>query len=535
MEENTELESIELTKIEQKQKKKLVNEFKKTYTKSEIASFSRKEVFYLTHPRSYLKRYFKVSTDESLDSIIFTREYLARAKQFPPNSGKYRVWIVNAGRGFGKTWVGAQELIYKIMYEGVKRTSIIGRTFDEAINVMVLGQSGILALAPENFKPDFKNNKLYWPNGAITLIYSAEKPDSMRGIQNEFVWADEVAAYRYPEIIDQMILGLRLGKSPCAVFTTTPRPVKWFKYYLKKCTDGEKGYFLTNGSTFENKSNLAEDFITDIISSYPKGSLMAEQELYGKVVDESADALFKLSIITEHRVPSDYVIDYDKFFDEIIVAIDPSVTANAKSDLAGVVVVGRGFDNHYYVIKDASGVMKTEAWSKLAVELYHKYNATKIVAEVNNGGDLVENAIKAYDPYVKYESVRATRGKKLRAEPISSLYFHGTVHHIGYFDHLETEMCGFSGLEGEKSPDRMDALVWGLTKLLEKGRSSFLQFVKNKLKEEEIEKQKKEMEKNNKANKGKEPVAEIKNDVQIEVIKKEEKPAKKTKWSVLLE
>lgn len=472
---------IELNFKEKILQKALIVKLKAKYTQKQIANLSPSEIFHAIHPVEAVDRFIASLTQEQYYNIFLSREFLARPKQLPPNNGKYRLWIINAGRGFGKTWVGAQELIHKIRYEGAMRTSIAGRTMTEAINVMVLGQSGILSLCPPDFQPEFKNDQLYWPNGAVTLIFSAEKPDSARGIQNEFIWFDEVAAYRYPDFIDQMMLGLRLGSCPGAVFTTTPRPVDWFKKYIKRAQSGEKGYFLTNGSTFENSGNLAKEFIVDILASYPEGSLLAEQELYGKIVEENADALFKLSNIDKNRVPKEFNID----FSEIVVAIDPSVTANANSDLAGLVVVGRGVDDHYYVIEDASAVMKTEAWSQKAVELYYKYSADVIVAEVNNGGDLVEMAIKGFDPYVNYESVRASRGKKKRAEPISSLYLHNVVHHIGVFKELESEMCEYSGLEGEKSPDRMDALVWGMTQLLKKGRSSFMRFIHNKVYGEE--------------------------------------------------
>lgn len=465
---------IELTKKEEFEHKKLLKQAKGS---GDWHSISLKEKVFRSYPKSALKRWIEGLPEVEYNKIFYNRDFLARPKQLPPNNGKYRLWIVNAGRGFGKTWVGAQELIHKIRYEGVKRTSIAGRTLTEAINVMVLGESGILNQCPPDFQPEFKNDQLYWPNGAVTLIFSAEKPDSARGIQNEFIWFDEVAAYRYPDFIDQMMLGLRLGKAPGAIFTTTPRPVDWFKKFIKRAQKGEKGYYLTNGSTFENKGNLAKEFIVDVIASYPEGSLLAEQELYGKIVEENADALFKLSNIDKNRVPEDIDIE----FNEIVVAIDPSVTASATSDLAGIVVVGRGVDNHYYVIEDASGVMKTEAWSRKAVELYHKYSADVIVAEVNNGGDLVEMAIRAYDPYVNYEKVTASRGKKIRAEPVSNLYFKDFVHHIGCLKELENEMCDFTGADGQKSPDRMDALVWGITHLFKKGRSSFMQFISNKL------------------------------------------------------
>lgn len=529
---------LKLTKEEQFAHKKMVMELKNDANRSLM---SRYEIFIRSYPKKVIKKWIESLSEEEFYAIFYDRDFIARPKQLPPNSGKYRVWIVNAGRGFGKTWVGAQELIHKIRYEGVMRTSIAGRTFVEAINVMILGESGILNLAPPDFQPTFKNKQLVWPNGAVTLVFSAEKPDSARGIQNGFVWFDEAAAYRYPDFYDQMMLGLRLrgtNYQPGAVITTTPRPVGWFKKLIKRCQDGEKGYYITNGSTFENRSNLATEFIVDILASYPKGSLLAEQELYGKVVEENADALFKMSLINKYRVYSGaYIIsdqdDTPKLgfknninFKEIVVAIDPSVTANAKSDLAGLVVVGLGEDDHFYVIEDASGVMKTEVWSLRAVELYHKYSADVIVAEINNGGDLVENSILSVDPYVNYETVRATRGKKIRAEPVSSLYHHGRVHHIGYFDNLEAEMCGFTGAEGEKSPDRMDALVWGITKLMDKGKDGFLGFIKKKLLDEE------EKVRLNKIKSGE--VKENEDEVKEKVNKNKLKPESKSVWGALI-
>lgn len=362
-------------------------------------------------------------------------------------------WLILAGRGFGKTRTGAEWVRSEIRTNNY--VNLIGATADDARDIMIEGESGILAICPHNERPEYKKSerKLIWPNGSVSLIFTADEPERLRGKQHCKLWADELAAWRYPESWTQAKLGLRLGKNPQACITTTPKPTAIIKEIA-----ADVSTVVTRGTTYDNKANLAPSFFSQIIKSY-EGTRLGRQELNAEILDDNPNALWNRTNIDTYRVSEAPELK------RIVVAIDPAVTSNEDSDLTGIVVAGVGDNQHAYILDDKSLQASADVWARLAVNLYREYHADRIIAEVNNGGDLVEMVIKTVDPNISYKEVRATRGKTRRAEPISALYEQGRVHHVGSFPKLEDEMCEFDPVNYDKSPDRMDALVWALTEL----------------------------------------------------------------------
>ena len=277
----------------------------------------------------------------------------------------------------------------------------------------------------------------------------------MRGPQFHRAWVDELAAWRYnQEAFDQLMFGLRLGKNPQCVITTTPKPINLIKELIDR-----KDVIITKGNTFENKDNLAETALSMLKDRY-EGTNLGRQELYAEIIEEYEGALWNTRMIDETRINE----DDERELKQIIVAIDPAVTANENSDETGIVVVGKDYNEAYYVLEDLSGRYSPDKWARKAIDCYYEWGADRIVAEVNNGGDLVERLLRSIDYNIPYRSVRATRGKLTRAEPISALYEQKRVHHVGYFSELESQMCSYTG-ETRPSPDRLDALVWGMTEI----------------------------------------------------------------------
>ena len=376
----------------------------------------------------------------------------ARDNQKIPQ-GDWTYWLILAGRGFGKTRTGAEWVRQSVKTS--KYVNLIGATADDARDIMIEGESGILAICPYDERPEYKKSerKLLWPNGATSLIFTADEPERLRGKQHEKLWADEVAAWRYPESWVQAKLGLRLGKHPQACLTTTPKPTAIIKEIAS-----DKATVVTRGTTYDNKANLAPSFFSQIIKSY-EGTRLGRQELNAEILDDNPNALWNRSNIDTYRVSEAPELM------RIVVAIDPAVTSNEDSDLTGIVVAGVGHDQHAYVLDDKSLQASADVWARLAVKLYREYEADRIIAEVNNGGDLVQMIIRSVDPNVSYKEVRASRGKTRRAEPIAALYEQGRVHHVGSLPKLEDEMCEFDEVNYTKSPDRMDAMVWALSDL----------------------------------------------------------------------
>jgi phage terminase large subunit-like protein len=341
---------------------------------------------------------------------------------------------------------------------------------------MVEGDSGILARANPRFKPVYQPSKrrLTWPNGAIATVYSADKPDRLRGPQHDLIWGDEAAVWRYgPEVWDMAMFGLRLGANPRAIITTTPKPVKLIRDLL--AMQG-KGVEVTRGSTYENRSNLARAFIERIITRY-EGTRLGRQELLAELLEDVPGALWTRSQIEKLRV---IVIPP---LSRVVVAIDPATSNDEKSDETGIIVAGVGQDDgHGYLLADYSGRYSPTQWARKAIAAFRLWKADRIVAEVNNGGDMVESTLRSVDDAIPYRHVYATRGKAIRAEPISALYEQGRVHHVGTFAELEDQQCSFTIDYDRKvmgcSPDRMDAAVWALTELMDtKGFEGWIKYM----------------------------------------------------------
>lgn len=404
-----------------------------------------------------------LTPEEALD-LIYSWRVWARPEQIAPD-GDWDVWLINAGRGFGKTRSGA-EWVHEQIDDGVMRIALVGRTAADCRDVMVEGESGLLATAHPLYMPRYESSKarVIWPNGAIAKMFSAEEPEALRGPQHEKAWCDETGAWRYAqETWDQLQMVLRLGKHPQAVVTTTPRPTPVIKSLLAdKFVQGNGGTIVTGGSTYANKSNLAKSFIRKLLKKY-EGTRLGRQELHAELLDDNPGALWKRPVIDDLRVSK--IPDLVR----IVVAVDPAVTAELTSDETGIVVAGLGSDGHGYVLDDKSILDSPAVWAKEVVAAYRKWKADRIVAEVNNGGDLVETNIRTVDRDVAYRAVHASRGKAIRAEPISALYEQGRVHHVGSFPKLEDELCDWDPTSSKRSPNRLDALVWGLTELMLEG------------------------------------------------------------------
>jgi len=385
----------------------------------------------------------------------------AREKQLPPDEDFF-IWLILAGRGWGKTRTGAQDIALYALRNPNTNCAVVAPTFGDLRRVCFGGPSGLLSLIPDDcYENNFGTNgfsssvcEIRLRNGSKITGYAAVNPERLRGPQFHRAWCDELAAWQYPEAFDQLMFGLRLGNKPQCVITTTPKPIKLIKDLIIR-----KDVAVTKGSTFENQANLAQSALEMMRERY-EGTALGRQELYAEIVDDVEGALWSLSMIEEQRLPK----DTEKELTQIMVAIDPAVTAGEDSDETGIMVVGKDRSNNFYVLEDLSGRHTADNWGKIAVRAYYEWEADRIIAEVNNGGDLVERLIRSIDTNVPYRSVRASRGKMLRAEPIAALYEQRRVHHIGVFEELETQMCTYVG-QVKPSPDRLDALVWGLSEL----------------------------------------------------------------------
>lgn len=385
------------------------------------------------------------------ETLRWCWEFWARPEQLPP-VGDWGVWLILAGRGFGKTRTGA-EWVRSSIHQGFNLVNLAGATADDARDVMIEGESGILSICPNDERPRYlkSDRKLLWPSGATSLIFTADEPDRFRGKQHQRLWADEVAAWRYAEAWDQAMFGLRLGRDPMSCVTTTPRPTDLIKTLIK-----DPDTFTTTGSTYDNKVNLAPKFFSKLIKKY-EGTRLGRQELMAQILDDNPEALWQRSLIDKLRVrmTGDLV--------RVVVAVDPQ--AGTEGAETGIIVCGLGRNGHGYVLDDMTVKGTPAEWGTAACVAYDKYKANYIIAENNQGGTMVEHTIHTVDPHAKYKGVRATDGKRTRAEPVAALYEAGMIHHVGSFAKLEDQQCQWTPSD-KVSPDRMDALVWGFTELM---------------------------------------------------------------------
>jgi phage terminase large subunit-like protein len=335
---------------------------------------------------------------------------------------------------------------------------------------MVRGESGILACCRRDERPQFHATdlRLEWPNGAVSMLFSAEEPDRLRGKQHMKLWCDELAAWRQPDAFDQAMLGLRLGGKPQAIITTTPRPSK-----IIKTLAAGKDTIVTRGSTFDNKAHLARAFFERITARY-QGRAIGRQELFAEIVEETPGALWSRSLLERQRVAPDAA---PKEFAEIVVAVDPPARSGSKSDECGLIVAAKGENGLFYVLADLTSQGETPgAWGARVGAAFRNFKANRVVAEINQGGDMVTEVLRQSEPNLPVHAVHATRGKFLRAEPIATAYERGLVFHIGSFGKLEDQLCALTPDFDRRamgfSPDRADALVWALADLLGVGRGS---------------------------------------------------------------
>lgn len=349
------------------------------------------------------------------------------------------------------------------------QVAVVVPTFGDVRRVAFGGVSGIMKWLPreclmggsgKGYNVSASEITLY--NGSKIMGFSATEPDRLRGPQFHRAWCDEIAAWRYQDTFDQLMFGLRLGDNPQCVITTTPKPNQIIRTLIKR-----SGTVITRGSTFENESNLAPAAIEQLREKY-ENTRLGRQELHAEILDDTEGALWSYNGIDATRVGKQTAPELSR----VIVAIDPAVTNNESSDETGIVVAGMGVDGRYYVLEDASDKLSPDGWGRKAIDCYYNWQADRIVAEVNNGGDLVERLLRTIDNSVPYTPVTASRGKITRAEPIAALYEQKKVSHAGSFSELEDQMTTYVGGSG-KSPDRLDALVWALTELSQSSGTAY--------------------------------------------------------------
>jgi phage terminase large subunit-like protein len=366
------------------------------------------------------------------------------------------------GRGAGKTRSGAEWIRQRVESGVSKRIALVAQTPADVRDVMVEGESGLLKVCPAWNMPVYEPSKrrLTWPNGAFALAFSSYEPDRLRGPQFDTAWCDELASWHYSrETWDNLMFTMRLGEDPKVAVTTTPKPIRLVRDLMDR-----PDCVVTRGSTYDNIANLPPQFFQTILNRY-EGTSLGRQEIYADILDKAEGALWDRAWIDRSRIS-----DYPGGLRRIIIAIDPAVTSNEQSDETGIVAVGLGDGEHVYVLEDWSGRYTPNGWAAAAISLYDKLNADLIVGEVNNGGDMVEYTLRTIDSAIPYKAVHASRGKQARAEPVAALYEQGKGHHVGTFGELEDQLCNWEPLSNDKSPDRMDALVWAVSELVQAGR-----------------------------------------------------------------
>lgn len=448
-------------------------------------------------PRREREIFFMGLSKQEAAALRWDWNFWARPKQLQP-SGDWSVWLAMAGRGFGKTRLGA-EWVRSMVCDPldpkkpgkVERIALIGETAADVRDVMVKGNGGILATHPPEFRPTYIESKrrLEWPNGAMALTFSAEEPDQLRGPEHDLAWCDELAKWRYAqETWDMLQFGLRLGDHPRVLVTTTPRPIDLVRDLLKGVASGETA--VTHGSTYDNASNLSAKFIANIKKKY-EGSRLGRQELHAELLDDVPGALWTRRMLDKRSEsnPKGAGLRLDEKLPQlkrIVVGVDPSGSSgenkpkgtrssrqeDSVSDLVGIIVAGVDHDDQGWILEDCTSAGGPAEWAKAAVDAYKKWDADLICAESNFGGAMVEFTIRSVSRSIPVQMVHASRGKTIRAEPISMLYEQGRVRHWGTVPELEDQMCSMTktGYIGSsdigKSPDRLDAAVWALTELM---------------------------------------------------------------------
>lgn len=409
--------------------------------------------------------------EEEALAIMYDWQVWARDEQLWPD-GPWTGWLTMTGRGWGKTRTGA-EFVRDCAKNGhARRIGLIARTAADGRDVMVEGESGIMNVHPSWDMPLYEPTKrrITFRTGAIGTIYSADEPDLLRGPQHDLLWMDEIASWRFRAAWDNAMFGLRLGERPRWVATTTPKTVPLILELLAEARPAKQGpngiyvptseIVVTTGSVYDNIANLPETFIKYIIAKY-EGTRLGIQELYGELLKDDPSALWKRDRISELRVTQAPLLR------RVVIGVDPAASATETSSDTGIIAAGVGIDGRGYVLDDKTIKGLPHEWARKVVAAYHEAEANMVVAETNHGGDMVIATILTEDRNILVKKVTASRGKIIRAEPIANLYEKGLVSHVGHFPHLEDQMCTYvPGDDHQRSPDRMDALVWALTELM---------------------------------------------------------------------
>ena len=408
---------------------------------------SERDSDYQDYSKAYLLKKLKNTASKVLreSNAKYDWSINGRKEQVFPQ-WNWKVWLILAGRGFGKTRTGAEAVRY-LVSNGYRNIGLIGETAQDVRGVMLEGESGLLRVHPDHERPMYypSRNLLLWKNGAKARIFSSENPDSLRGPQFDAVWIDELAKFRNAEECwRQIMMCLRLG-NPKIIVTTTPKPIKILKDLMNR-----KDAHITRGSTFDNTKNLSNDFISMVSEAY-ENSTFGQQELHGEIIDEAS------AFWTEF-----YYCDSVPELEDIVVAVDPAVTNNKNSDETGIIVAGKA-GSKFYVLEDLSTKAQVSDWIKIAIDAFFEYNASRLVVEVNQGGDFIKEFIREVNSSVRIEEVRASSSKECRAQPVAIMYQQGQVYHVKRFRELENQMLSFGC--HNSSPDRVDALVWAISRL----------------------------------------------------------------------
>ena len=412
------------------------------------------------------------------EELRYNWRFWARPEQIAPdkmpNGEDWNNLLANAGRGFGKTRMGVEWCREKVK-RGFKRGMAVAATNSDIERVMIKGESGFLAVCWKGDKtyngvelgyPEWSPTKrtISWANGATITFFSAEEPERLRGPQGDFAWCDELCAWNRDRDTWQMLsFCLRLGKHPQTMITTTPKPTKLIRDIIKNPKT-----IVVSGSTFDNSANLAETYLSSVKAEY-EGTRIGRQELYAEILDEASGALWTRDLLSKCEIEVEDPVEFAKTLNRVVVAVDPAVTSNIESDMTGIVVAGMDVNGVCYVLQDATDRFSPEQWASKAIELYNLYGADRLVAERNQGGEMVRHTFKTVDETLPVKLVHASRGKFARAEPVSSLYERGRVKHVKGLDDLEDQMVQWEPLGAIGSPDRLDAMVWAITELALKG------------------------------------------------------------------
>ncbi|MGH0000715.1 DNA-packaging protein [Pseudovibrio ascidiaceicola] len=398
-----------------------------------------------------------------LSYLQYNWQVFAHAHQRPP-AGSWSTWLLMGGRGAGKTRAGAEWVRGKVAGEAwsgpaAGNIALVGQTYADVREVMIEGISGLLAVHPAGQKPQWNpsRRRLEWANGAVARAFSSEEPEALRGPQFDAAWCDEAGKWsNATQTFDMLQFGLRLGVQPQQLVTTTPKSTPLLKLLLQ-----DKRTVVTKAGTKANAAFLAEVFLQQMTERYG-GTRLGRQELDGELIEDREDALFARKWFEMGRVRD--VPELQR----IVVAVDPPATSGRTADSCGIVAAGITEAGDLYVLRDRTAQgLRPAVWAEHAIKLYHELEADCLLAEVNQGGEMVREVIESVDASVPVKSVHATKSKRRRAEPVALLYEQGRVHHCGVFPELEDELSDFGvgGLSNGRSPDRLDALVWAMTEL----------------------------------------------------------------------